>query len=280
VHRFRQDCPGDEEQRVTTKRSGWLGATLTGCFAALVIAATASAHVHVDVDGEAVAGERARLVFEVPNERDDAATVAVEVQLPSEAVLTDVAPAEVDGWTVTTTTRDGDIVDTIRWDATGAGLTGDASAALEVAVGPLPAVDSLAFPTVQTYDDGDVVRWIEPVLAGQPEPDLPVPTLAIAAAPPDDTTTPTDPVTTDATGRTDPTVPTAGTPAAATAPPTGAVATDVAAPQPTVVADDVADDEVDDDDGSAVWPWVMVVVVVVVVGGGVAMAIARRRASG
>ena len=157
----------------------------------LALAATASAHVGVEVDGEAIAGQPARLVFSVPNERDDAATVSIEVQMPQDFDLTDVVADEVEGWTITTTTRDGDIVDIITWDATGPGLVGEESVELPVAVGPLPAVESLAFPTVQTYDDGEVVRWIEPAPAGEPEPEFPVPTLEITPASPDATTAPT-----------------------------------------------------------------------------------------
>ena len=180
---------------MTRKLPRWIGATITGVVAGVAIAATASAHVHVEVDGEAIAGQPAQLVFEVPNERDDAATMTIEVQMPNEADLTDVVPAEVEGWTITTTTRegttvDGDVVDTIRWDATGPGLVGEESAELPVAVGPLPAVESLTFPTIQIYDDGETVRWIEPAPAGEPEPELPVPTLEITAASPDDTTAP------------------------------------------------------------------------------------------
>ena len=53
-----------------------------GVVAGVAIAATASAHVHVEVDGDAIAGQPAQLVFEVPNERDDAATMTIEVQMP------------------------------------------------------------------------------------------------------------------------------------------------------------------------------------------------------
>lgn len=273
------------------KPSRWIGAATVGLLAGVAIAPIASAHVHVDVEGEAIAGQPARLVFEVPNERDDAATVSIEVQMPREADLTDVVTAEVEGWTITTTTRDGDIVDTIRWDATGPGLVGEESVALPVAVGPLPAVESLTFPTIQTYDDGDVVRWIEPAPAGQPEPGFPVPTLAITAAAPADTTAPTETPATDApaptepapTGSTDPATPPDETLVIATAP---ADIADDAAPTaaPTAATTEVTESpttlDTDDDDGSAVWPWVVVIIVIVVVGGGVAIAIARRRTSG
>ena len=117
-------------------------------------------------------------------------TVSIEIQMPQDLDLTDVVADEVEGWTITATTRDGDIVDTITWDATGPGLVGEDSVELPVAVGPLPAVESLTFPTVQTYDDGEVVRWIEPAPPGEPEPELPVPTLEITPASPDATTAP------------------------------------------------------------------------------------------
>jgi uncharacterized protein len=271
-----------KELDVTRKLPQWIGATIAGVVASAVIAAPASAHVHVEVEGEAIAGQPAQLVFEVPNERDEAATVSIEVQMPQEADLTDVAPAEVEGWAISVTTRDGDIVDTIRWDATGPGLVGEESAALPVAVGPLPAVESLTFPTIQTYDDGEIVRWIEPAPAGEPEPELPVPTLAITAAAPADTTAPTAPPATDAptptetaaTSATEPATPSTEILVIATAP---AATDDAAATESTASLTTL---ETEDDNGSAVWPWVVVIVVIVVVGGGVAIAVARRRTSG
>jgi uncharacterized protein len=266
---------------------------IIGVVAGAVIAATASAHVHVEVDGEAIAGQPAQLVFEVPNERDDAATVTIEIQMPSEADLTDVVPEAVEGWTITTTTRegstvDGDVVDIVRWEATGAGLVGEESAELPVAVGPLPAVEFLTFPTIQTYDDGEVVRWIEPAPAGQPEPELPVPTLAITAAPVD-TTAATEPAATEPPATEPPATESPATEPPATEPePTASTEAVVVATAPSDTADDAATTEVsatpttveiDGDDGSAVWPWVLAVIVLVVVGGGIAIAIARRRES-
>jgi periplasmic copper chaperone A len=280
--------PTTKELDVTRKPPTWIGATITGVVAGVAIAATASAHVHVEVDGEAVAGQPAQLVFEVPNERDDAATVTIEIQMPTEVDLSDVVPAEVEGWTITTTTRegttvDGDVVDTIRWEAIGTGLIGEESVELPVAVGSLPAVESLTFPTIQIYDDGETVRWIEPAPAGEPEPEFPVPTLEITAASPDDTTAPTEPPPTASPASTatpateapatESTTPTTEIAVIATAPSdtAGAEATAVTAPPTTV--------ETDDDDGSPVWPWVVGVIVVVVVVGGVAIAISRRNSS-
>ena len=267
---------------MTHKLRRWIGATVTGVAAAVAIAATASAHVHVEVDGEAIAGQPAQLVFEVPNERSDAATMTIEVEMPSEADLTDVVPAEVEGWTITTTTRpgttvDGDVIDTIRWDTTGPGLVGDEEATLPVAVGPLPAVEFLTFPTIQIYDDGEIVRWIEPAPAGEPEPDLPVPTLAITAAAPGDTTAPTEP---------EPTATAASVATPASEPTTPPTETAVIVAAPTDTADDVAPGvtappttvDTGDDDETPVWPFVLGGILVFVVAV-VAIATARRRRS-
>ena len=46
---------------------------------------------------------------------------------------------------------------------------------------PMRAGTTFAFPAVQTYDNGDVVRWIDPVVAGQPEPEHPALARADAA---------------------------------------------------------------------------------------------------
>ena len=272
---------------MTRKLSRLIGVSTMATIAGLTIAATASAHVEVVADGDAIAGQPARLVFTVPNERPDQATVSIEIQMPQDVDLTDVVPEEVEGWTVTTTTRDGDIVDIITWDATGSGLVGEDSIELPVAVGPLPAVESLTFPTVQTYDDGEVVRWIEPAPAGEPEPELPIPTLAITPASPEETTEPTqptDPTEPSATDAPTPTEAPAAPATEATAPATDAVV----APPPdtatvtgaTEVTTSSTEVEADDDDSSTVW-WVVagviVFVIVVVVGGTV---IARRRTSG
>ncbi len=267
---------------MTKKLPRWIGAMAVGVIAGLAIGATASAHVEVEAEGDATAGQPAQLVFSVPNERPDHATVSIEVQMPQAFDLTDVVADDVEGWAVSVTTRDGDIVDTIVWEATGPGIVGEESVELPVTVGPLPQVEFLTFPTVQTYDDGEVVRWIEPAPAGEPEPELPIPSLAITAAAPEETTAPTEPPATDAPTATEP-APTPATEPAA--PPTDAVAvatapadtatitgaTEITAPSTTV--------EAGDDDGAAVWPWVVAGIIVVVVGGGAAIALARRRPS-
>ena len=46
-------------------------------------------------------------------------------------------------------------------------------------VGPLPAVPTLALPTIQTYSDGTVVSWVEQSFDGT-EPDKPAPILRLS----------------------------------------------------------------------------------------------------
>ncbi|MGH8905602.1 MAG: DUF1775 domain-containing protein, partial [Egibacteraceae bacterium] len=55
------------------------GAALT---AALLVATAVPALAHVRIEGEGVAGERGTFSFRVPNERDDASTIMLEVQFP------------------------------------------------------------------------------------------------------------------------------------------------------------------------------------------------------
>lgn len=42
--------------------------------------------------------------------------------------------------------------------------------------------DSIEFRAVQTYDDGEVVRWVEAVVEEAPEPEHPAPTLRLVDA--------------------------------------------------------------------------------------------------
>jgi uncharacterized protein len=171
------------------------GIALVGLVA---LAAPASAHVTVNPD-EAPKGGFTKLAFRVPTERDDASTTKVEVAFPEQPIpFVSVRPHP--GWTVevergeptapTTTAADGDEeagpVSTITWtaDSDADGIAPGQFDEFEVSVGPLPTdVDQLVFKTLQTYDDGEVVSWIETPTPGGPEPARPAPTLTLVAAP-------------------------------------------------------------------------------------------------
>lgn len=152
----------------------------------------ASAHVTVQPP-TATAGSYAKLTFRVPNERPDAATVKLAVQLPQDHPFTSVSVKPLDGWTVETTKatlaqpieREGgtpltEAVSTITWS--GGRIEPGQFQEFEISVGPLPTdTTTLHFPAIQTYSSGEEVAWIQIPQTGQPEPDRPAPTLTLTA---------------------------------------------------------------------------------------------------
>jgi uncharacterized protein len=162
--------------------------------AIVVTAPLASAHVTVN-PGEAPKGGFAKLAFRVPNERDDAGTTSVEVNLPQDHPIPNVSVRPKDGWTYQVETRtldqplEGDegeetteVVSKITW--TGGVIQPGQFDEFEVSVGPLPDdADQIMFPTLQTYQGGEVVRWIDEPLPSGEEPEHPAPLLTLVDAP-------------------------------------------------------------------------------------------------
>ena len=141
----------------------------------LLLATPASAHVSAN-PSEVASGSFVAITFRVPNESDSASTTKIEVTFPEAAPFRSVSVQPKPGWTHTET-RSGDSVTSVTWEggAIGAGEFDE----FKVSVGPVPEVDKLEFKAVQTYDDGEVVRWIDPVIDGQDEPEHPAPTITV-----------------------------------------------------------------------------------------------------
>jgi len=166
-------------------------AVLASGLALVALAGPADAHVSVHAD-DAAKGAYTVLDFRVPNETDSAYTTKVAVTFTSP--LASAAPQVVEGWTATVTkaklatpitTDDGTVTDgvgSITWTATGKGTAPGFFQTFQVEAGPLPATDTVAFPTVQTYGDGSVVRWTDATVPGGAEPEHPAPTLSLTAA--------------------------------------------------------------------------------------------------
>ena len=145
--------------------------------AALVLPAT-SAFAHVTVNPrEATQGGYAKLAFRVPNERDNAGTTKLEVNFPADHPFASVSVRPQAGWTYTVEriklatpikVHDNEISETvskITW--TGGEIKPNEFNEFEVSVGPLPSdVDSLTFKALQTYGNGEIVRWIEEAAPG------------------------------------------------------------------------------------------------------------------
>jgi uncharacterized protein YcnI len=127
----------------------------------------------------------------VPTERENASTTKVEVQFPPGFTTASTEP--VPGWTAEVTRaklakpqvndegeKITDRVDTVTW--TGDGDQGSIGPGefqdfgLSVAI-PDKAGSALTFKAVQTYSNGEVVRWI-----GPPDSDEPAPQVKLTAA--------------------------------------------------------------------------------------------------
>lgn len=168
------------------RRAALVGAlTLAG----LAIAATASAHVTVSPTS-LPQGSTAELTFKVPNEESKANTVSLQLQIPTQYPIAQVLAKPVPGWTITVhtvtlskplTTDDGTFttaVDEIDW--TGGTIQPGQYQDFQISVDPLPNdTTQLAFKAVQTYSNGDVVRWIDLSTSGNPDPDHPAPVLTL-----------------------------------------------------------------------------------------------------
>jgi uncharacterized protein YcnI len=171
--------------RSTTRRIA-VGAAAAAAFA---VPAAAQAHVTVQPTS-APAGAQTVLAVRVPNERDDASTVKVDVRLPPG--FASASWEAVPGWTVRAVkqklatpiqTDDGPIdeqIGEIVWTASSrkAGIAPGEFRDFPLSVVlPGKAGQTLTFKALQTYSDGDVVRWI-----GAPDADEPAPRLALTAA--------------------------------------------------------------------------------------------------
>ena len=142
---------------------------LLGALAAAALVATAApALAHVTVQpNEAIVGSFSRFVVRVPNERPDASTVKVEVKFPPVAF---VSFEPKDGWErkVKNVKLDEPIeafgqeitesVGSVTWSGGKIGpgefLEFGFSARMPEEEGPI------VFEAIQTYDSGEVVRWV------------------------------------------------------------------------------------------------------------------------
>jgi uncharacterized protein YcnI len=135
-----------------------------------VLAAAGGASAHVTVhSADAKPGGSGTLVFKVPNEESNATTTKIEIDLPTDTPLSDVTAQAPSGWQASVTGTQ--IV------FSGGTISGDDDQEFPVKVGKLPNTDKVVFKAVQTYSNGDVVRWIEQSAEGAPEPAHPAPTL-------------------------------------------------------------------------------------------------------
>ena len=161
--------------------------------AAAVLAAPAAAQAHVTIQPKEVpAGSFARLDVRVPNERDDAGTTKVQVQMPDG--VASASYESVPGWTVEITREAApepidmhgeevtEQIDTVTF--TGNGKQGIVEPGqfrdfgLSVRTPDGEPGETLTFKAIQTYEGGEIVRWI-----GPEDSDDPAPTITLAETP-------------------------------------------------------------------------------------------------
>ncbi|TQS45655.1 YcnI family protein [Cryptosporangium phraense] len=167
-------------------------------FAVLGLAGPAFAHVTVN-PSEATQGGYAALTFRVPNEEAAASTTKLEVALPTDNPIASVSVKPVPGWKIETTTSklakpvttdDGQLTEAVSrivWTATSkdSQIAPGQFQEFSISVGPLPETDKVVFKALQTYSNGEVVRWIEEQ-TGSDEPKNPAPTLKLVKGTGDD----------------------------------------------------------------------------------------------
>ncbi len=161
-------------------------AVVTGV-AGLILALPMAAQGHVTVQPPEAASESfSRIDVRVPNETDDANTTKVEVEMPDDFYFASYEP--VAGWSAEVQKEKLDEpveieegfeaterVTTVTFEADGEGIPPGAfqDFGLSVLIPGEPG-DTLTFPALQTYDDGEVVRWV-----GDPESDEPAATVTV-----------------------------------------------------------------------------------------------------
>jgi uncharacterized protein YcnI len=190
------------------------------------------------------------LTLFVEDEQPDAGTTTVELFFP--APITVAALPAVPGWTATL--MDGNLggpASGVTW--AGGPAPGDVE--LPIRLGPLPGEPGrLQFKTVQTYDNGEVDRWIDDWPEGAPQPPAPGPVLDLVPGGPGSI-----PATTTASTTT--TVSTTTTTTAAT----------------TTETDEAAAEDTDDDSNSNVVPFLVAAAVILAVAGGIFAFVRSRR---
>jgi uncharacterized protein YcnI len=179
--------------------------TFAGIVAALVVgwAVPAWAHVTVAPPTAEKGATDLQVAFQVPNE-ETTATTKIDIVFPTDPPLLGVSAASVPGWTAKVTTKkldtpittdDGQIdqvVSDVTWtaDSAAAGIQPESFQAFTVLVGQLPdAGDQVVFKAVQTYANGDVVNWVDPVTPSGPAAEHPTPILTLTSGASGETTT-------------------------------------------------------------------------------------------
>lgn len=167
-----------------SRRARILGVSLAAATVAggLSLFGSGLAAAHVTAVGDDLTqGGYGVITFRVPNESDTASTTQMTVTLPN---LKSARTEPIPGWTAEITKDPtSEEATSVTWKAApgNPGINPGEFLQFRLNGGPLPEQETVTFPVVQTYSDGEVVTWDQPTVEGQPEPDKPAPTVTLAA---------------------------------------------------------------------------------------------------
>jgi uncharacterized protein YcnI len=174
------------------------------------------AHVTVAPDSAPQGASDTEITFRVPNEEATASTTKLQIALPTSPPVLNALAQTVPGWKAAVVTNhlstpiqtdDGpvtDVVSEVTWtaDSAASGIPPGSFGRFEILVGTLPKTgNQIVFKALQTYSNGDVVKWIDPVNPNGPAAPHPTPILNL--------TSPTTAATTPSGGTTPATTPAA-----------------------------------------------------------------------
>jgi uncharacterized protein YcnI len=149
---------------------------IVGTASVLTLSAAGPAFAHVTVQpAEGVVGSFSRFVVRVPNERDNASTIKIEVEFPP---LAFVSFMDVAGWERSVEMRTlgeplevfgeeiREAVGTATWE--GGEIQPGEFQEFGFSARLPDQPSTLEFPALQTYSSGEVVRWIGPPDSEEP----------------------------------------------------------------------------------------------------------------
>jgi uncharacterized protein YcnI len=144
----------------------------------MLTAGAAFAHVEIEREGEVTAQGVVTATLSVPNESRTQGTKTIELVFPASPKLTAVTAENANGFTATVNKDAAGTVTSVTW--AGGTITGEDEKSFPLTLGDFPAdMKTAEFKALQTYDDGTVVRWIEPTPASGEEPEHPAPVLYV-----------------------------------------------------------------------------------------------------
>jgi uncharacterized protein YcnI len=169
------------------RRAIILGVATTG--AVLLFAGPALAHITIS-PSSVPAGSTVVLTLHVPNEETNADTVKLDVQIPTAHPIAQLLVQPVPGWSVSVrsirlakplVTGDGSFsqaVSEVIWSG-GKILPGQFQD-FSISADPMPVgISQLPLKAIQTYSNGDIVRWIDLPQPGLPAPAHPAPVITL-----------------------------------------------------------------------------------------------------